>query len=158
MFLYQSVLQDLGLNPVKALCHRYALDLNRLKTDINESIVRGGGGRFKSHLLLHWKSTTCGKALMPSKGISYEEHKILTKRYYDPFYQYIKELSRGYRALGFQNVYHLDLHSMPSKGCDFHRDPGQQRKDIVISDFKGTSCDSFSLTWLGRLMLNKVFL
>jgi N-formylglutamate amidohydrolase len=37
-------------------------------------------------------------------------------------------------------VYHLDAHSMPSVGTKQHRDPGERRADIVVSDSLGKSC------------------
>ena len=42
--------------------------------------------------------------------------------------------------MGNKGIYLMDLHSMPSKGLDFHRDTGESRKEIVISDNKGKSC------------------
>ena len=66
--------------------------------------------------------------------------KELSGKCYSPFH---KKIEQQYKDLskGTESVYHLDAHSMPSVGTKAHRDPGQKRPQIVVSDCDGTSCD-----------------
>ena len=67
-------------------------------------------------------------------------HDTLVQKYFAPFHQNVATLFSEFKAEGFARVFHLDAHSMPSKGTSAHRDPGQDRAEIVISDFLGKSC------------------
>ena len=88
---------------------------------------------------IHWHKSTLGELLIP-KPLSQKTHELLIKKYFNPFHKKIEgEIARLKKA-GNRAVYLLDLHSMPSKGLAFHRDKGEYRKDVVISDFKGQSC------------------
>jgi N-formylglutamate amidohydrolase len=49
----------------------------------------------------------------------------------------VKAESERLKAGG--DVFHVDLHSMPSQGTALHNDPGGRRADVVISDFHGKS-------------------
>ena len=51
----------------------------------------------------------------------------------------IEKQIQNFKEEGFRRVYHIDLHSMPSLGTSIHRDPGQKRPDVVISDREGAS-------------------
>ena len=104
---------------------------------------------------LHWSRTTFGEPLI-TKPLSMELHKQLVKDYYRPFHDSIIKMSQ--QIISAHNkkihsfikkpdeklkvklqVFHLDLHSMPSVGTKSHPDPGEKRAEVVISDFHGRS-------------------
>ncbi len=139
--LYGPVAQTLKLPFLKAEWHRYAVDLNRLPSDISSDIVIGadapdGSKAFASGL--HWKQTTGGFDLMNSP-ITQELHQSLLEKCYFPFHNKLKELlAKSLETHG--KYYHIDLHSMPSQGTKKHRDPGEKRAEVVISDQDGATC------------------
>ena len=148
-WLYEPALKSLGIAPVLAFCHRYVVDLNRFKSDLDSSIVEGVPPTLvsasqitqskASPKLLHWKATTLAEPLM-NQPISLKLHRTLMYKYYVPFFQKLQECFDFYKkVLKCSQVYHLDLHSMPSVGRAFHGDMGQKRSDVVISDYHGTS-------------------
>jgi N-formylglutamate amidohydrolase len=138
--LYEPVIQKLNLLNVKTEWHRYAADLNREPSDVDQDSVEGASlPAGKMPRGFHWVITTYGEKLMP-KPISQEDHKKLVNLIYTPFHQEIFSILERNRK-GKAPVWHLDLHSMPSRGTAEHRDPGDLRADIVISDFHGRSAD-----------------
>ncbi len=73
--------------------------------------------------------------------ISQQTHDELVQLIYEPFHAGIREQYQKLHQKGFKKTYHIDAHSMPSVGTSEHRDPGEVRADIVVSDSKGKSCD-----------------
>ncbi len=147
--LYQPVISELKLSIVKSQWHRYVTDLNRLSTDVDSSSVEGSenpAGKFTTGL--HWVKTTRGQVLM-EKPISQALHEQLVERYFTPFHSDLKEMYQFFQNHGAKKVYHLDAHSMPSIGTSAHRDPGQLRAEIVVSDWDEKSCDS----WFKELVI-----
>lgn len=139
--LYAPVVDELELDCVSTPWHRYVVDLNRLPEDVDADSVRGSSnpsGKFTSGL--HWVKTTRGDGLMPGP-ISQDLHRELVAKYYEPFHVAVREKYASWRARGARKTFHLDAHSMPSMGTTAHRDPGQRRADIVVSDWEGRSCD-----------------
>jgi N-formylglutamate deformylase len=135
-FLYEPALNELKIPFVKTEWHRYAGDLNRLPEDVDSSTIENHATPRGPHVRgFHWAITTHAHILMP-QPMSMETHEKLVKLIYEPFHQKIKET-----CLQFPDgpIYHLDLHSMPSVGTAQHRDPGELRADIVISDQLGKS-------------------
>ncbi|MGE0764029.1 MAG: N-formylglutamate amidohydrolase [Bdellovibrionales bacterium] len=140
--LYLGTLQRLGIPHVVTDWHRYVVDLNRLPEDIDADAVEGSRnppGTFTSGL--HWVKTTTGLPLI-SKPMSMQMHNQLVERYFSPFHSQVESQYANLRKQGYATVYHMDLHSMPSRGTSAHRDPGQIRAEIVISDFNGKSCSA----------------
>lgn len=138
--LYAPVIKSFALPHVKTEWHRYVVDLNRLPDDVDAESVEGHAnppGRFTTGL--HWIKTTRGTRLMP-QPISKALHDQLVEKYFQPFHLQTQNLYAQFREKGAKEVYHLDAHSMPSKGTKAHRDPGETRADIVVSDCEGTSC------------------
>jgi len=120
---------------------RYAVDLNRLPGDVDSDSVLNSPnppGTFTTGL--HWVKTSQGEPLL-KRPISEDLHKILIASYYEPFHRAIVANFEHLKLQGHKRVFHMDLHSMPSQGTSIHRDPGERRADIVISDQDGTSCD-----------------
>lgn len=148
--LYLPVIQNLNLPHVIAEWHRYVVDLNRLPDDVDQDSVMGHAnpsGKFT--MGLHWVKTTRGTPLMP-KPIPQGLHKQLVDSYFEPFHARVRGLYDKFKSAGAKVVYHIDAHSMPSKGTKAHRDPGETRKDIVVSDWEGKSCDP----WFKDLVIN----
>lgn len=139
--LYASTIRAMNLTCIVTQWHRYVVDLNRLPGDVDADSVLGSpnpSGKFTTGL--HWVKTTRGTRLMP-EPISADLHKKLVARYFEPFHKEVREVYAGFRKAGADRVYHLDAHSMPSLGTKAHRDPGEIRAEIVVSDCEGTSCD-----------------
>ncbi len=139
--LYEPAIKALEIPSVKTNWHRYAGDLNRLPEDVDAGSVEGNPTPAGPHLRgFHWVITTTEQKLMP-QPMSAELHEKLVQRIYVPFHSQVQGLaSRLQKTYG--TLYHLDAHSMPSVGTAQHRDPGQRRADIVISDCSGKSCSA----------------
>ncbi len=141
--LYAPVTTELNLTCVKTQWHRYVIDLNRLPDDVDADSVIGSpnpSGKFTTGL--HWVKTTRGTKIMP-EPISKALHDQLVTRYFEPFHSDVRDTFDFFRDRGAGKVYHLDAHSMPSKGTAAHKDPGETRAEIVISDQEGKSCEPF---------------
>ncbi len=140
--LYRPILIDLHIPNVIWPWHRYVVDLNRLADDVDAGSVEGSSNPVGSFTTgLHWSRTTTGKTLMP-KPMPEVLHEDLVKKYFLPFHKEVESLCAHLRHSGAKTIFHIDLHSMPSVGTQAHRDPGQRRAEIVISDFHGKSCSS----------------
>ena len=140
-FLYEPALQKLHIPFVKTEWHRYAADMNRVPEDVDCTSVEGNAnppGSFNRGF--HWVITTYRQQLMP-KPMSLATHNELVKLVYEPFHADIRNVYKGLHEKGHKKTFHLDAHSMPSLGTSEHRDPGETRADIVVSDCNGTSCD-----------------
>ncbi len=139
-FLYEPTLHKLKIPFAKTEWHRYAADMNRVPEDIDCTSVIGNknpAGSFNRGF--HWVITTYKHQLLP-QPMPQETHDELVKLVYEPFHASVKALYSDMHAKGFKNTFHIDAHSMPSVGTSEHRDPGERRADIVVSDCKGTSC------------------
>lgn len=140
--LYDPALSALKIKNLKTEWHRYAGDLNRLPTDIDENSVIGS--KNKAGLFtrgFHWVKTYQGAELMKSP-MDAKTHDHLIELIYNPFHAQIKSIYEHFHQQGARHLFHIDAHSMPSKGTNEHRDPGENRADIVVSDCHGRSCDS----------------
>jgi N-formylglutamate amidohydrolase len=138
--LYEAHLQKMKIPFIKTQWHRYAADLNRLDSDVDCEAVLGNAnpaGRFPRGF--HWVYNTHNEKILKSP-LSLDVHNRLVKKIYQPFHQKLSEYYERFENMGFKSIYHCDLHSMPSVGTNQHRDPGEQRADVVISDSKGKSC------------------
>lgn len=136
--LYEQSLMELEIPFIKTEWHRYAADLNRLPSDVDaEAVVghRNPPGTFPRGF--HWVYNTHGEKIL-TNPLPLRIHEQLVARVYAPFHEEVQGLAHQLLARG--DLFHLDLHSMPSVGTEQHRDPGEYRKDIVISDSKGRSC------------------
>lgn len=141
--LYSPACDQLGVPAIIAETHRYVVDPNRLPEDIDQDSVEDSEnppGKFT--IGFHWSQTTTGARLM-KRPMSRDLHEQLTKKYYQPFHRKIAQQFSDLQAKGAQKIYHLDAHSMPSKGTSAHRDPGGHRAQIVVSDRDGTSCEAW---------------
>jgi len=144
--LYSTSLSGNGIAWVKTQWHRYACDLNRLETDVDQASVVGASEPVGRHPRgLHWSKTTMGDVLM-LKPISIETHRAIVQRCFRPFHEAVAEVAEAVRSKDERSaahpLFHLDLHSMPSLGTSEHRDPGELRADLVISNQDGKSSSS----------------
>ena len=141
--LYEPVIKRLMIPSVKTEWHRYAVDLNRLPDDVDADSVEGHAnpsGKFPRGL--HWSMTTLKEKLMPGP-MPKATHETLVRKYFEPFHRDTQSILKDLRAAGAKVTYHIDAHSMPSVGTSEHRDPGEHRADIVVSDCEGKSCSPF---------------
>lgn len=138
--IYAPVINELKIPLVKTEWHRYAVDLNRIPEDIDASSVVGEKNKVGTHPRgYHWVVTTLNNPLLP-EPMTRKTHDALTELIYDPFHQNIQRLVTELKSESSSVIYHLDAHSMPSVGTKMHKDPGQRRADIVVSDSLGQSC------------------
>ena len=138
---YRPLARSTGIPFIFSPWTRYAVDLNRLPSDVDADSVLNSpnpSGTFTTGL--HWVKTSRGEQLL-KKPISEDLHQILLATYYEPFHRAIVANFEHLKLQGHKRVFHMDLHSMPSKGTEIHRDPGETRAEIVIGDQDGTSCD-----------------
>ena len=138
---YRPLARSKGLPFIFSPWTRYAVDLNRLPGDVDSDGVLNSpnpSGMFTTGL--HWVKTSRDEELM-KRPISEDLHQILIASYYEPFHRAIVANFEHLKLQGHKRVFHMDLHSMPSKGTEIHRDPGDTRAEIVISDQDGKSCD-----------------
>lgn len=138
--LYEPSLKELAIPFTKTEWHRYAGDLNRFPDDVDALSVQGhanAAGKFNRGFL--WQITTTELPLMKAP-IAAELHQKLVQLIYEPFHASVRDLYAKHRANGHETIYHLDAHSMPSVGTRQHRDPGEHRAEIVVSDNLGKSC------------------
>lgn len=141
--LYRPLCETLSVPLLATDIHRYVVDLNRWPDDIDASSVEGASHEVK-HFVggFHWSKTSRGDVLI-AKPISRVIHDELVHRYYEPFHDQIsKKCSELRKRDPAQTLYHFDCHSMPSKGTGSHRDSGEERAEVVISDLKGKSASA----------------
>jgi N-formylglutamate deformylase len=139
--LYRPACEVLDIPFVEMETSRYVLDLNRLPTDIDATSVVGATSDSESSFAsgYHWTQTTLGHPLMKAP-ISRELHDEITRNYYDPFHRRVREAENHLIQKYGLPRYHIDAHSMPSQGKAVHKDAGQVRPDLVVSDCSGKSC------------------
>ena len=136
--LYQPALNELKIPSIVTPWHRYVVDLNRKPDQFDcDAVVDAplpAGAEPKG---LHWSVTTWNEKLI-AEPMTMELHDRLLRDYYHPFHTSVLELRKGLKDK-FGVVYHLDLHSMPSRGTSLHPDPGETRAEVVVSDQHGKS-------------------
>ena len=138
--LYEPVLEKLQIPFSKTEWHRYAVDLNRIPADIDQDSVVGAIKKSGSHSDgYHWVMTKNEVRLMFAP-MTEKTHQELTQLIYEPFHQAVRNYYEYFKKLGYKNVFQIDAHSMPSLGTRMHKDPGEIRAEIVVSDCLGKSC------------------
>ena len=138
--LYEPALQSLAIRYEKTEWHRYAVDLNRIPSDVDaDAVIDSLNPSGKHSDGYHWVKTKSELQLMP-QPITLDVHQKLTTLIFDPFHKNVRGHYSYFKAK-HKNIFHIDAHSMPSLGTRMHKDPGQLRADIVVSDCHGKSCD-----------------
>lgn len=139
-YLYEPALSALQIPFEKTQWHRYAVDLNRVPSDVDADAVIGSQNPSGKHSDgYHWVKTKNEVQLMPGP-ISKEIHDQLTQLIFEPFHKNVRNHYDFFKNRNHKNVFHIDAHSMPSLGTRMHRDPGELRADIVVSDCGAKSC------------------
>ena len=167
--LYAPVLKKRAIPAVIFPWHRYSVDMNRWAWDISPKTVQRAGELLKtlykhknslqknssgaslsgaslsgaspsgtSPSNVHWHKTTKGDLLI-KEPLSQNRHKVLIKKYFEPYHQQIQNQLRIFKKQGAKKIYFLDLHSMPSKALAYHKDYGELRTEIVIGNNRGRS-------------------
>lgn len=132
--LYEPALSTLHIPYIITEWHRYAADLNRIPSDVDRDSVEGNLNPSGMHNRgFHWVVTTYNHQLMKTPTTR-AIHEQLIDLVYVPFHHQIREQFKKFHEQGHKQVFHIDAHSMPSLGTKMHKDPGQLRADIVISD------------------------
>ena len=132
--LYKPALDQYNIPRVTTPYHRYIVDCNRWPTDVDADSVEGSNNSSGLYPTgLHWRQTTAGHILLKNP-LSQKLHQTLIEKYYNCFFQDVNLLYKQFKDKNIRNIYHLDIHSMPSKGTQVHRDPGKLRADIVIGN------------------------
>ncbi len=138
--LYKPTLEAFDIPYQTTNWHRYAVDLNRFPSDIDQDSVVGAEKKSGSHSDgYHWVMTKNEIRLMAAP-MTRETHNELTQLIFEPFHEGVRNHYSFFKNKNFKNVFHIDAHSMPSLGTRMHKDPGELRADIVISDCLGKSC------------------
>ncbi|HPI41015.1 MAG TPA: N-formylglutamate amidohydrolase [Pseudobdellovibrionaceae bacterium] len=137
--LYEKTLSEFKIPFVKTEWHRYAADLNRIPEDVDaNSVVGSVNPKGAQDRGFHWVKTTHGESILGTP-MSFQNHQQLVELIYKPFHLSIENISKNLiKTYGV--IYHIDVHSMPGRGTAMHRDPGEDRADIVISDQLQKSC------------------
>lgn len=78
-------------------------------------------------------------------GVGDVRHRIAA--YYRPYRAALRERVNALRAQ-FGAAWHLDCHSMKSRGNEMNVDAGDARPDFVISDRHGQSADAAHTLWI----------
>ncbi len=137
--LYEDIASELQIPLIKSQWHRYFSDANRLPADVDQGSVLGSlnpKGKFTTGLI--WQTTSQGVVLL-DQPITAELYQAILVNYYQDFHTQVVHQYENYFKLGAGDVYQLDVHSMPSMGTHIHKDPGQLRAEIVVSDQIGKS-------------------
>ena len=136
-----------GASVLAAQVCRMYIDLNRAPDDIDPSMLQGDWpGVLKPTaysergmgLLRKWalpQVPMYGTAL----PVAAVQHRL--ERYYHPYHQRLQQLLDS-RYQQFGAVWHIDCHSMKSRGNAMNIDAGTNRADIVVGNRDGASADS----------------
>ncbi len=155
--LYEKSVLSYGWEFIKNPWHRYAGDPNRTLDDVDQSQLVGASlpeNTFKNGFF--WKQTSAGAPLLP-RALNQSEFDGLFKNVYFPFHEKIKKVYSDWKSKSAKDIYQIDLHSMPSSGTDIHKDPGQKRAEIVLSDSMGKSCSAEFMALVEEVFLSHHF-
>ena len=147
--LYAPVLQKTAIPSVIFKWHRYSVDMNRFAWDISpqtvyraqellKTLYKHKKALQKSPSSIHWHKTTKAQLLI-KKPLSQKNHKILIKKYFDPYHQQIQKQVQLFKNQGHKKIYLMDMHSMPSKALAYHKDRGEFRTEVVVGNNQGQS-------------------
>jgi N-formylglutamate deformylase len=125
---------------------RWMIDPNRAPDDLDVELIEGTwpGPVNPGRKTLQGMGVIRRYALpdMPVYGrkLTVAEIQRLFREHYDPYHAAVKgELDECYARFGA--VWHVDCHSMKSRGNAMNDDPGRERPDVVIGDLEGRSAD-----------------
>ncbi len=93
---------------------------------------------------------------MYSRRLSIREVGDRLARYYDPYRQAL-ELRLNHLRGAFGAVWHVNCHSMKSRGNDMNLDAGSVRPDLVVSDRRGTTAEPAFTAWTAGWFADRGF-
>lgn len=134
----------LGIPMIRALVHRYAIDLNRRLDQVDASMIAGHprpAGAEKRGLF--WTRSTqdenLGRGGDAFRPLEAKVAKALIDLVWRPYYAWIQaRLFAAKEKFGFAVL--IDGHSMPSLGTNFHEDAAKKRFDIVPGNLLNRAC------------------
>ncbi|MCY1223585.1 N-formylglutamate amidohydrolase [compost metagenome] len=136
---------------------RWLVDVNRARDDIDPALVDGampfalrpsdkaGRGMGVLRRLALPGVPVYGAPLSPAMA------EQLLKTYYDPYHAALAGAMAAHHAR-FGAVWHLDCHSMKSRGNAMNVDHGSERPDFVLSNRDGTTCPDAFIELVGQCL------
>ena len=137
----------LGGTLVHARFPRSYIDVNRAETDIDPALL---DGRWPGPLMPTEKSRfgmglirrLCAPGMpMYDRRLSVAEVQHRIDHYYRPYHAAL-EAALDSVVRRFGHVWHIDCHSMKSRGNELGPDPGSERPDMCVSDYRGATADT----------------
>lgn len=143
---------DAGATLLRATFPRAYIDVNRAEDDIDETLL----GEPWPVALTPTDYTKRGMGLirrnalpdvpMYDRRLSVAEVRSRLERYYRPYRAALQQaIDAAHARSGV--VFHVDCHSMKSRGNAMNVDNGAERPDFVISDRHGTTADAAHTIW-----------
>jgi N-formylglutamate deformylase len=124
---------------------RWLVDVNRARDDIDPVLIDGAmpyavqpgdkSGRGMGVL----RRLALPDVPVYAAPLSPDTAEYLLKTYYDPYHAALAGLLAKHHA-GFGAVWHIDCHSMKSRGNAMNVDNGAERPDFVVSNRDGATC------------------
>jgi len=152
--LWSGVVQR-GAVLIAATFPRCYIDPNRAETDIDQDLLaEPWPGELRPE-----KYSRAGMGLirrlalpgvpMYQRKLSVAEVQHRIDAYYRPYRAALKAQADA-ACRRFGAVWHVDCHSMKSRGNEMNTDSGQARPDVVVSDRLGSSADPAFTRWVSE--------
>lgn len=135
-----------GCTLIAATFPRWMIDPNRARDDIDPELLAAPwpGQTVVSEKSLSGMGLIRRLALpgvpVHSRKFTVAEVEALIRDYYDPYHDAVRSQLDALHAR-FGGVWHVDCHSMKSRGNAMNIDAGQARPDFVISDREGSTSE-----------------
>jgi N-formylglutamate deformylase len=125
---------------------RWMIDPNRAPDDLDVALIEGAWpgpvnpGRKTLQGMGVIRRYALPEVPVYDRKLTVAEIQRLFREHYDPYHAAVKgELDACHARFGA--VWHVDCHSMKSRGNAMNDDPGRERPDVVIGDLEGKSAD-----------------
>jgi N-formylglutamate deformylase len=124
---------------------RMFIDLNRASDDIDPVLLASPSSECKPTrysergMGLIRRFAIPGVALY-AQPLEMDEIKMRVRDYYLPYHNALSDRLNNLHER-FGEVWHVDCHSMKSKGNKMNIDSGESRPDVILGDNDGLSCD-----------------
>ena len=148
---------EYGAALLEAHFPRSFIDLNRSRTDIDPTML---DGPWPGEVLPTEKSAkgfgVLRRLALPDvpvydSKLPVSQVQAWLAQYYDPYHSALADQLESLHAQ-FGQVWHLDCHSMKSRGNAMNDDPGRARPDFVVSDLDGTTADPQSTRFVAETL------
>lgn len=141
-----------GASVIAALFPRTYIDCNRHEKEVDLQLVQGGAW---PHPIRPSEKSARGLGLLrryitPGVSVYAPGHKLSAREighrirtYYEPYHALLSNtLDEIHQELGGVAVYHINFHSMKSRGNAMTPDgAGAKRPDFVVGDLRGAACE-----------------